>query len=299
MSRSRRRNAADLVVVANRLPVDRVVDDDGEVSWRPSPGGLVSALEPIMRRNNGAWIGWPGDASSEADQDTEPFDHHGLTLVPVAPLRAGGRGVLRGLLQRHPVAAVPRPRGQAGVPPRVVGLLRHRQPALRRRRRQVRRRGRDRVGAGLPAPARARDAARAAPRPADRLLPAHPVPAGGAVQPAAVAAPDPGGTARCRPGRLPALRRGPELPAPGPPAGGAQDPPRRGLPARRPRGARARLPDLDRLRRVRGAGPLRGRREAGRRRSAATSATRRRSSSASTASTTPRASSPGCARSAS
>jgi trehalose 6-phosphate synthase len=83
VSRSRRRNAADLVVVANRLPVDRVVDDEGEVSWRPSPGGLVSALEPIMRRNNGAWIGWPGDASSDADQDTQPFDHHGLTLVPV------------------------------------------------------------------------------------------------------------------------------------------------------------------------------------------------------------------------
>ena len=45
----------------------------------------------------------------------------------------------------------------------------------------MRRRGRHRLGAGLPAPAGAGDAARAAPRPADRLLPAHPVPAGRAL----------------------------------------------------------------------------------------------------------------------
>jgi trehalose 6-phosphate synthase len=67
------------VVVANRLPVDRVVDEDDEVSWRRSPGGLVSALEPVMRANNGAWIGWPGDTGSEV----EPFEDEGLTLVPV------------------------------------------------------------------------------------------------------------------------------------------------------------------------------------------------------------------------
>ncbi len=80
MSRSsRKRSTADLVVVANRLPVDRVVDDKGEATWRRSPGGLVSALEPVMRANNGAWIGWPGDTGSEL----EPFDDEGLTLVPV------------------------------------------------------------------------------------------------------------------------------------------------------------------------------------------------------------------------
>jgi trehalose 6-phosphate synthase len=65
--------------VANRLPVDRVVGEDGEVTWRRSPGGLVSALEPVMRANNGAWIGWPGDTGSEV----EPFEDEGLTLVPV------------------------------------------------------------------------------------------------------------------------------------------------------------------------------------------------------------------------
>jgi trehalose 6-phosphate synthase len=76
---SRKRSTSDLVVVANRLPVDRVVDEDDEVSWRRSPGGLVSALEPVMRANSGAWIGWPGDTGSEV----EPFEDEGLTLVPV------------------------------------------------------------------------------------------------------------------------------------------------------------------------------------------------------------------------
>lgn len=72
--------AADLVVVANRLPVDRVVEADGSTSWRSSPGGLVSALAPVMRANDGAWIGWPGDAGEQI----EPFSHDGLSLVPVA-----------------------------------------------------------------------------------------------------------------------------------------------------------------------------------------------------------------------
>ena len=73
------RKTSDLVVVANRLPVDRVVGDDGEVSWKRSPGGLVSALEPVMRANHGAWIGWPGDTGADVD----PFEDDGLTLVPV------------------------------------------------------------------------------------------------------------------------------------------------------------------------------------------------------------------------
>ena len=67
---------ADLVVVANRLPVDR--DEDG--GWRTSPGGLVTALLPVVRRTHGAWVGWPG----RADVELEPFTVDGIRLVPVA-----------------------------------------------------------------------------------------------------------------------------------------------------------------------------------------------------------------------
>ena len=72
--------SAELVIVANRLPVDRVTRDDGTAEWRVSPGGLVTALEPIMRANEGLWIGWPGGT----DVDVRPFEHDGMTLDPIA-----------------------------------------------------------------------------------------------------------------------------------------------------------------------------------------------------------------------
>ncbi|MFT4188762.1 MAG: trehalose-6-phosphate synthase [Aeromicrobium sp.] len=70
---------AEFVVIANRLPVDRVVAPDGTTTWRTSPGGLVTALEPVMRRKGGAWIGWHG----APDEKLRPFTHDGVKLVPV------------------------------------------------------------------------------------------------------------------------------------------------------------------------------------------------------------------------
>ena len=80
--------SADLVIVANRLPVDRVTLADGTPGWRRSPGGLVTAIEPVMRANDGTWIGWPGGDES----DLEPFTEDGLDLVPMPsrPRRSSG-----------------------------------------------------------------------------------------------------------------------------------------------------------------------------------------------------------------
>ncbi|GAA3058888.1 MULTISPECIES: alpha,alpha-trehalose-phosphate synthase (UDP-forming) [Actinomycetes] len=69
----------DFVVVANRLAVDRITTEDGGTGWRRSPGGLVTALAPIMAQSDGAWVGWHG----AADETLEPFDHAGMHLVPV------------------------------------------------------------------------------------------------------------------------------------------------------------------------------------------------------------------------
>jgi alpha,alpha-trehalose-phosphate synthase [UDP-forming] len=69
----------DFVVAASRLPVDQVEGPDGEPEWRPSPGGLVSALEPIMRKTSGVWIGWSGAAGEPA----KPFDGADMRLVTV------------------------------------------------------------------------------------------------------------------------------------------------------------------------------------------------------------------------
>ena len=67
------------VVVASRLPVDRVEEPDGTSEWRRSPGGLVTALEPVMRAANGVWIGWPGSAGPALGS----FEADGLPLVGV------------------------------------------------------------------------------------------------------------------------------------------------------------------------------------------------------------------------
>ena len=80
LRRPTKTKTADFLVVANRLPVDRVINSAGKPEWRRSPGGLVSALEPVMRANHGAWIGWPGDTGTQE----EPFVDEGLYLVPVS-----------------------------------------------------------------------------------------------------------------------------------------------------------------------------------------------------------------------
>ncbi len=62
-----------LVVVANRLPIQRVGDE-----WQTSPGGLVRALLGVVRAQHGAWVGWAGDTGS--DDDSRQLD--GMTDLP-------------------------------------------------------------------------------------------------------------------------------------------------------------------------------------------------------------------------
>jgi trehalose 6-phosphate synthase/phosphatase len=49
---------SDLVIASNRLPFTVTLDGEGELSFEPSAGGLVSALQGI--RESAAWVGWPG-----------------------------------------------------------------------------------------------------------------------------------------------------------------------------------------------------------------------------------------------
>jgi trehalose 6-phosphate synthase len=74
---------SDFVVVANRLPVDQERLPDGTTTWKRSPGGLVTALEPLLRRRRGAWVGWPGVPQDASTPDDEPVAQDGLELRPV------------------------------------------------------------------------------------------------------------------------------------------------------------------------------------------------------------------------
>ena len=120
--------------------------------------------------------------------------------------------VLRGLFQRHPVAAVPRRHRPTGIPPHVVGQIPRSQHPLCHPHGRNRWQERNRVGARLPAVPGSPAAAVHASGRQHRILPAHPVPAGGALQPAAVALRDSARSPGCRPHRLPAAHRCRELP---------------------------------------------------------------------------------------
>lgn len=74
---------SDFVVVANRLPIDIEQGPDGSTTWKRSPGGLVTALEPLLRRRRGAWVGWPGRVDDDIDVDDAPVELDDLRLYTV------------------------------------------------------------------------------------------------------------------------------------------------------------------------------------------------------------------------
>src|ERR1700761_8963430 len=70
-----------VIAVANRLPVQQ-----GEDGWELSPGGLVTAMRPVMATHPGAWVGWDGgtrgvpDTLPESDVSLQPI---GLSAAQV------------------------------------------------------------------------------------------------------------------------------------------------------------------------------------------------------------------------
>lgn len=51
--------SADLIIAANRLPLEHFVNGD-QTGWRRSPGGLVSALAPALSGHSALWVGCSG-----------------------------------------------------------------------------------------------------------------------------------------------------------------------------------------------------------------------------------------------
>lgn len=75
-----------LVVVSNRLPVSMQRGPDG---WRitPSHGGLVTALNPVLERSHGTWIGWTGNEhDDDVDRALEEASAHANCHLRSVPL---------------------------------------------------------------------------------------------------------------------------------------------------------------------------------------------------------------------
>ena len=83
-ARKKRRGGAraPIVVASNRLPFSVVRSARG-LERRQAPGGLVSALEPVLRKRGGTWIGWPGMELREGEEiptDDEPYHIEAVSL---------------------------------------------------------------------------------------------------------------------------------------------------------------------------------------------------------------------------
>lgn len=68
-------STASTFIVANRLPVEY----HAVSGWRPSPGGLVSALEPGLQGLSAVWVGWRGSPVPEIGPGPRP------TRTPYTP----------------------------------------------------------------------------------------------------------------------------------------------------------------------------------------------------------------------
>jgi trehalose 6-phosphate synthase len=84
-----------LVVVSNRLPVT-VRGEGRNRSVALSSGGLVTAMDPVLRRIGGLWIGWPG-TSEAVEEDLDRFSaSNGYRVKPVQLTREEVRGYYYG-----------------------------------------------------------------------------------------------------------------------------------------------------------------------------------------------------------
>ncbi len=55
-----------IVIVSNRVSYN-ITKSDGEIKYKKSVGGLVTALDSILYKNDGLWIGWDGNIGYDKD----------------------------------------------------------------------------------------------------------------------------------------------------------------------------------------------------------------------------------------
>lgn len=88
---NRGRGSASLIVLSNRLPVQRSAG-----RWTSAAGGLVTAMEPVLRERQGTWIGWTG--SGEAPPSSLRIND--IELRPVDIPRSDLEGFYHGMSNR-------------------------------------------------------------------------------------------------------------------------------------------------------------------------------------------------------
>ncbi|MBX3357866.1 MAG: trehalose-6-phosphate synthase [Phycisphaeraceae bacterium] len=77
-----KKRARRIIIVSNRLPI-KAGRAGAKSTWEASPGGLVTAMKPVLEKRSGAWVGWTGAVGPMPTR----LERDGLSLRPV-PLSA-------------------------------------------------------------------------------------------------------------------------------------------------------------------------------------------------------------------
>jgi trehalose 6-phosphate synthase/phosphatase len=70
------------IIVSNRLPV-KITQEEDELLFNSSEGGLATGLGSIYKENNNIWIGWPGMIIEEEKEKEVIENLKDLNLIPV------------------------------------------------------------------------------------------------------------------------------------------------------------------------------------------------------------------------
>jgi trehalose 6-phosphate synthase len=85
-----------IIVVSNRLPIRRV-GTGPRAEWERSPGGLVTAMTPVLHGRRGAWVGWAGAAGTPRGPGARVIRHDGLRMHRVEISETELEGYYRGM----------------------------------------------------------------------------------------------------------------------------------------------------------------------------------------------------------
>ena len=88
-----------LVLVSNRIPIT-FTTEEGKLKGVPSSGGLVSALEPLLKDHGGIWVGSGGNGrfSGNSQHPGKGEWEKSLQIRATLPDRGGAKQLLRGVL---------------------------------------------------------------------------------------------------------------------------------------------------------------------------------------------------------
>lgn len=70
------------IIVSNRLPV-KITEQDGQLLFRTSEGGLATGLGSVFQGGHSVWIGWPGMEVPEEQQKNVTTQLNEQSLIPV------------------------------------------------------------------------------------------------------------------------------------------------------------------------------------------------------------------------